>query len=164
MDVQINSWGRRSRLVIIVLLAILVKSPVTAQSALFDTQELSAACSQNECRRGLQSVLGRLKSQNLSDDIFNSQIGIIAALLLNVGQSQTAPLNNEIAQDLFFLSGFSTDIAQRDGIERAATALHQSDLALLATAEPYAVSPDRPRRRRFTRPRGWRWLRFFGLR
>lgn len=153
----------RSGFVFATALTVLFPSYGTAQDALFDPQALKTACSQDACGEVTEDLLLGLQAQGLSGDALNSQVGLIAALVLASGRDNPGRNVDDIAQSLLALSSLSTDTAQRAGIENAAGAITRGDLTLLRTGEPFAVSPDRSRRRRPFRRPNWPWLRFFGV-
>lgn len=146
----------------IVIVAFGQSTPSHAQSALFDVDRLAIECGNNTCQSEVTGIWQNLKTMDLDDAQLNSQLGIMAAILLEVGRD-TAPQNLKgVANALSGLAAHSTDSQQQGAFRNVAQALVRGDLSVLNPSEAFAVSPSRPRRRfrgfRFRRGRP----RFFG--
>ena len=126
--------------------------PAAAQAALFDETALIAACQQQSCITGVEDVLNNLRAQQMAEDDFNSQIGFLAAILLNAAETTEAEALPQLGAALEVLGKSSSDPRQSAAIGQVAQAVGQGEAAAVRTSGAYASSPSRPFNR-WNRPR-----------
>ncbi len=115
-----------------------------AQVALFNEPALIAACQQDACVAEVQAMLGSLGDRNLPEPEFNSQIGFLAAILLQSAETAQADRLPQIGAALGMLGRSSTDARQSAAIGQVAQAVARGEVASVAASAPYAASPSRP--------------------
>ena len=115
-----------------------------AQVALFDEPALLAACQLDACVPEVEATLGRLGDRNLPEPEFNSQIGFLAAILLQSAETAQADRLPQIGAALDVLGRSSTDARQSAAIGQVAQAVARGEAASVAASAPYAASPSRP--------------------
>lgn len=133
--------------------AIIIPALALAQDAQFDPENLISACRLDTCQTEVNRVLQNLESRQLDDEQFNSQLGLIAAVLLEVGLDGDPENVEHVANALAGLATYSTDSLQRDALRGVALGLSRGDPDLLKTSEAVAASPARPGRGRIGRGR-----------
>jgi len=118
----------------------------TAQVAAFDPDQLQRDCLDGKCVDALNTAVAAVNLLNVTDGEVNSQIGLIAAVLLDAGRG--APVENlaDIAGAIASLSGYSTDAQQRAAISQLAVDFAQGNVDFQDVSQPFAASRDRPGR------------------
>jgi len=151
-----------SRLMITIVASV-VPMLAFAQSILFDPEKLAAACRSDTCQVIVAETVQHLQSQNLEAEQFNSQLGIVAAVLLETAREMAGENPKHVVNALTDLAEYSTDRLQQDAFRNVAQALSRADPSLLTPSEAFAVSPDRPGRRPGRRRNGRGRPRFLGI-
>jgi len=131
--------------------AVTLCAPVRAQVALFDEPALTAACHQQNCVAEVGSAIAGLRARKLPEPEFNSQIGFLAAILLQSAADAGAAALPQIGTALGVLAQSSTDARQSAAIGQVASAVVNGNAAAVAASAPYAASPSGPPGR-FNRP------------
>lgn len=118
--------------------------PVAAQVALFDEPALIAACQQQACVAEVESILTQMRTQEVAEEEFNSQIGFIAAILLDSAGSAEVAVLPQMGAALTVLGQSSSDARQGAAIAQVAGAVVRGEAGAIAASAPYAASPSRP--------------------
>ena len=124
------------------LFATALPSGAQAQATLFDGALLRSACLQAQCVSTVQTEIQGLVSCQMRSDEFNSQLGVMAAILFDAARVADAVAAEQIAQALMLLAQFSTDAAQQNSLLQLASAVADGSIDLFDLGEPFAVSPN----------------------
>ncbi len=154
--------------------AVLVALPGAGLAqALFEEQSLRAACRTDACGADVAATLARLRDAALQEPELNSQIGMLAAVLLDAAEAVEPEALPWLAAGLGELERATTDRAQAAAIGRVARAVASGQAGSVPAASAYAsASPSRPFNwwnrprppRRSGPPPGWsrnRWSDFW---
>ena len=125
-------------------LAVLLGLPATAQVALFDETALVRACSADGCEAALTTILTDLRARDLPRDEMDTQIGFLAALLLQSAESAEPARLPQIGAALGVLGETAGDPRQAAAIRQAAAAAASGQAGTIAASGAYAASPSRP--------------------
>ncbi len=123
------------------IIGLTMAPPVVAQSVQFDSDRLITMCRQLECVRGLQATVGQVLLLRLPSAEFNSQLGVIAAVLFQVSEGADEVLIAQVSDALRVLARYTTDTAQQRSFIRVAEQLLSGDSQLFDLETPFAVSP-----------------------
>lgn len=132
---------RQFKSVLIALLALPLATPGVAQAPLFDSGATQAACSAGDCVAGVTVALADLSAQGLPDADRNSQIGALAALVIEIAKTAPASQWTSIARALEVIAAATTDPLQRLAILDAAAMTLAGNAAQIDLATAVAASP-----------------------
>jgi len=130
------------RLLLAAILGSVFAQPGAAQTSLFDGARLISMCEQGTCVRGLQATVGQVLLQRLPPEEFNSQLGVIAALLFQASLGARPEMVAQLAEALRALALYSTDPLQRDSFVLVAGQIQAGTSELFDLDAPFAVSPS----------------------
>lgn len=133
---------RRKLRALAVAVGVIAAQPAPAQVALFDAPGLLFECTRGNCETAIVVAVQQIRQRRLSGDEFNSQLGVLAAVLLQAARAADVAVARQISLAIGILAGFSTDQAQRAAFLRVASAIVSGDDALFDLSEPFAVSPS----------------------
>jgi hypothetical protein len=96
------------------------------------------------CLKTVQASLSQVRAQGLPEDLYNSQLGQLAAVLLATVQKAEDSTQNArtVARALRVLSRFSTDERQRRSLLRLARLVARGEVDLFDLELPFAASPS----------------------
>ena len=126
------------------ILAFALGGAASAQATLFESSAVTEACRDERCPIEIDRVLADLRSRNLQDEDFNSQIGFLAAILLESAETAGPATLPMIGAALARLGQSSTDARQGAAIADVAEAVAQGRAGEVGAAAPYAASPSGP--------------------
>lgn len=114
-----------------------------AQEALFDSATLSSACAadSNDCVTAATAAIDKLQAIGLSPEPLNSQIGAIAAVIVEAAKSAANPVQIAAARALELVAAASSDPAQRLAISKVAALVASGNGGQIDTSNPIAASP-----------------------
>ncbi len=138
-----------------VVIALALAGSAGAQ-ALFDEAALVAACSDAGCAAEVEAIVTDLGDRSLPTPEFNSQIGFLAAILLQSAATAEAATLPYLADGLGVLGNATTDARQSASIAQVAEAVGQGQAGALSASTAYAASPSRPFNWRDRRPTPFR--------
>ncbi len=124
------------------LVSLFFAQSAAAQSAVFDGERLMSMCQQEACVPGVKATVGQVLLQRLLPEEFNSQLGIIAALLFAAADGAEEPLLGQLADGLRLLARYSTDPAQQASFIQVAGEILTGSASLFDLDAPFAVSPS----------------------
>jgi len=119
-----------------------IATSARAQATLFDSQFLRTSCLQNTCEAALRGEVGRLVASRLESAELNSQLGAMAAILVDLARGASAEKSVQIARALLFLAQYSNDEIQRNSLLQLAQAIADGTADLFDLQQPFAVSPN----------------------
>ncbi len=132
---------RQFKSVPIALLAMALATPGFAQTPLFDSGATQAACGSGDCVAGVTVALADLSAQGLADDDRNSQIGALAALVIEIARTAPASRWASLAAALDLIAAATTDPLQRLAILDAAAMTLAGNAGQIDLATAVAASP-----------------------
>ena len=117
--------------------------PARAQVAQFDPVQLISQCSVQDCDQVLDNIFARLRASIADPLDLNSQIGLMAAVLVDaIGENPSLRTLELVARALTHLANLSSDPDQVASIIDVAGAVARGEVGLFDTLSPFAVSPD----------------------
>ena len=126
------------------VLAVVLAMPAAGQTALFDDVALTTACSQASCVDEVTVILSDMRALDLAEPEFNSQVGFLAALLLQGAETADPAAVLQLSAGFEVLAQNSTDARQAAAIRQVAQSVAQGKAATVAASAPYAASPSQP--------------------
>lgn len=124
------------------LVSTILATASMAQATLFDGAGLRLACLQGECLDTTRVQVLRLQRNQPPGAEFNSQIGAMAAVLIDAAQIADEPFVDQIAQALLYLAGLTSDAAQKNSLLVLANAVLEGSTDLFNLNQPFAASPN----------------------
>jgi len=112
-----------------------------AQAAYFDADAVTRDCQRGQCKVALENVLANLAARSLPAEEMNSQIALLAAVLIELAKAGGSAISADTADALVMLASYSTDPGQQAALQQVALAVSRGEVGLFDTATPYAVSP-----------------------
>ena len=113
-----------------------------SQDSVFDTTALQKACQQQGCHALVEQILASSDVAAMAPEERNSQLALLAAILIEIAKTGPANIWDEIARSLVVLAEFSTDDLQVLAFRNAALAVSRGEVGLFDTTSPFAVSPN----------------------
>jgi hypothetical protein len=126
------------------VLSAMIAMPVAAQAALFDEAALTAACDAGQCAAEVWAIVEELRAADLPESEFNSQIGFMAALLLQDSKTAAPDALSGLSAALDVLARSTGDARQAAAIAQVAEAVATGQASAVQASAPYAASPSRP--------------------
>lgn len=127
-----------------VILSGVAALPVAAQTALFDEAALTAACGAGQCTDEVRAIVEELRAGDLPEAEFNSQIGFMAALLLQDAKTAGPDALPGLSAALDVLARSTDDARQSAAIGQVAQAVAAGQAGAVQASAPYAASPSQP--------------------
>ncbi len=112
-----------------------------ARSAAFNESVLLERCTRLQCVLSVRELLALLRGQALAPELFNSQIGMAAAVLFDAARKADQKALPDIAEGLRLLAAATRDLRQRQSILTLAGQIEKGDPGLFDLETPFAVSP-----------------------
>ncbi|MFV2003429.1 MAG: hypothetical protein ACC619_10670, partial [Paracoccaceae bacterium] len=112
---------------LVVAIGVITAQQAPAQVALFDAPGLLFECTRGNCENAIVVAVQQIRQRRLSEDEFNSQLGVLAAVLLQAARAADVAAARQISLAIEILAGFSTDQAQGAGFLRVAGAIVSGD-------------------------------------
>ena len=128
--------------ILTVVLGVLGPQFAVAQVALFDAPLLLSRCGRGECQNAIISAVSQIQRQNLPVAEFNSQLGVLAAVLFEAARGADDETVRRISLAIAILAEYSTDQDQRDAFLWVAEMIVNGDVELFDLNDPFAVSPS----------------------
>ena len=128
--------------ILTVVLGVLGPQFAVAQVALFDAPLLLSRCGRGECQNAIISAVSQIQRQNLPVAEFNSQLGVLAAVLFEAARGADDETVRRISLAIAILAEYSTDQDQRDAFLWVAEMIVNGDVELFDLDDPFAVSPS----------------------
>ena len=128
--------------IVAVVLGVLGPQAVVAQVALFDAPLLLSRCGRGECQNAIVSSVNQIRRQNLPEAEFNSQLGVLAAVLFEAARGADDAAARRISLAIAILAEYSTDQDQQDAFLWVAEMIANGDAELFDLDDPFAVSPS----------------------
>lgn len=124
----------------IVLAMILMPDSVTAQTLRFDRADLLATCHSEpkSCELAVLKAIETLKSHGLSPAEFNSQLGALAATIVEAAQTTGAQNLFGLGDAMVAVADASTDLTQASSIRGVVTAISSGNLGSVGLNTPQA--------------------------
>jgi hypothetical protein len=113
-----------------------------AQAAMFDAPLLLAACGRGDCQNAIITAVSQIQARYLPEAAFNSQLGILAAVLFEAARGVDAETARRIASAIMILAEYSTYPEQREAFLWVANMIVTGDAELFDLDDPFAVSPS----------------------
>ncbi|MGR3343180.1 MAG: hypothetical protein ACU0DI_08160 [Paracoccaceae bacterium] len=128
--------------ILTVVLGVFGPQVAVAQAALFDAPLLLSRCGRGDCQNAIISAVGQIQQQNLPEAEFNSQLGVLAAVLFEAARGADDETVRRISLAIAILAEYSTDRGQRDAFLWVAEMIADGDAELFDLDDPFAVSPS----------------------
>lgn len=128
--------------VLAVVLGIFGPQVAVSQVAFFDAPQVLSKCGRGECQNAIISAVRQIQRQNLPAADFNSQLGILAAVLFEAARGADDDTVRRISLAITILAEFSTDQDQQDAFLWVAEMIANGDADLFDLDDPFAVSPS----------------------
>ena len=116
--------------------------PAHAQTLAFDRDAVVAACQGGNCAAFVANVVEDLRNSGLTPDEINSQLGLLAALLVALARDASEDRLTLLSDALNTVAVASTDAAQTDAITEVARAVAAGDAGQIDTSNPIGASPS----------------------
>ncbi len=139
---QALSMIRANLKILTVVFGVLGTQVAMAQVALFDAPLVLSKCGRGECQNAIISAVNEIQRQNLPEAEFNSQLGILAAVLFEAARGADDETARRISLAITILAEYSTDQAQRRPFLWVADMIVNGDNELFDLDDPFAVSPS----------------------
>jgi len=134
----------RMRLGLVAVFPFLVPvGPAASQVALFDSAQVTAAClaAPDLCEAHINAAVSALQAAGLSGEVFHTQLGILASLVLAVVLDPAVANPNAIAPLLEHVASASGDAAQAQAIRTVVAHVADGNLSLIQPGPAFAASP-----------------------
>lgn len=116
--------------------------PAHAQALSFDRDAVVAACQGGNCAAFITNVVADLRNSGLTPDEINSQLGLLAALLVALAQDASEDTLAALSDALNEVAIASTDAVQADAIIDVARAVADGQAGQIDTSNPIGASPS----------------------
>lgn len=123
------------------LLAPAAVSPGAAQVLQFDPALVAAVCAAGDCAAAVGGVLSRLGAAGLTEAEVNTQLGALAATLIDTARTAPAGQAADYAGALRAVAAHSTDPGQAAQILLAAAEVASGGAGGIDVTAPVAASP-----------------------
>ena len=139
---QVSPMIRAKLKILTMVFGVLGSQVAVAQAALFDAPLLLSRCDRGDCQNAIISAVSQIQRQNLPEAEFNSQLGILAAVLFEAAKGVDDETLRQISLAIAILADYSTEQDQRDAFLRVAEMIANGDVELFDLDDPFAVSPS----------------------
>ncbi len=130
------------RLFLTGLLAAFFAQPAIGQVTQFDGFKLKVMCGQGKCANAIRATVNQVRKQKLSEDDFNSQLGIIAIALFEEVRSADQQVAFQIAEAMQILASFSGDTEQQSSLIWVSQEIINGNTDLFDLDDPFSASPS----------------------
>ena len=113
-----------------------------AQTALFDAPLLLSACGRGDCQNAIITAVSQIQARALPEAEFNSQLGILAAVLFEAARGVDAETARRISSAIMILAEYTNDPEQREAFLWVANMIVTGEAELFDLDDPFAVSPS----------------------
>ncbi len=139
---QVTPMIRAKLKILAMVFGVFGPQAVVAQVALFDAPLLLSKCGRGECQNAIISAVNQIRQQNLPEAEFNSQLGVLAAVLFEAAKGADEETVRRISLAIAILAEYSTDRDQQDAFLWVAEMIANGDAGLFDLDDPFAVSPS----------------------
>ena len=112
------------------------------RGAVFSESVLLERCTALQCVPSVRELLALLEGRALSPELFNSQIGLAAAVLFDAARRADQKALPDIAEGLRLLAAATRDLRQRQSILTLAGQIEKGGAGLFDLETPFAASPS----------------------
>lgn len=131
---------RRHLLATLLSITCLSPAAIGAQQTLFDQRAISAGCAAGDCVGAVRVSVAALQAQGLAQPAMNSQLAILAAMLVQAAQPAPAAAAADYAAALEAVAAASTDPAQARAIAEVAQKVAAGNAATIDLTTGIAAS------------------------